>query len=55
MPQLLVALPEIRPVASFLDPSGRDSRSLQSERYTGARPRAEVLGECPRSARWLRV
>src|SRR6266853_3619515 len=52
-PQLLVALPEVRPVASFLNPSGRDSRSLQSERYVFARPRAVVLGECPRSARRL--
>src|SRR6266481_1442632 len=52
---LLVVPKELLLLAFLQNRRGGDPRLLQSGHCAFARPAPEVLGECPCSARWLRV
>src|ERR1700687_4103838 len=54
-PTLLVVPTELLLLAFLQNRRGRDPRLLQSGHCAFALPPTEVLGECPCSARWLRV
>ena len=54
-PTLLLVPTELLLLAFLQNRRGRDPRLLQSRHCAFALPPTEVPGECPCSARWLRV